>query len=356
MNGKFLRLFTALLFLSLVFAAAASSARAAEREMIEVTDQLSRKVSVPADVKRIVALHHHTLDILIELGQSGKLVGVVDRWKGLIGDYIEDICPKLATLPTPGGLTEINVEAVAALEPDVVFFAHQLPEEYIKKLEALGIPAIGISLYTADREQASTLSPKLVNPDGAYTDGMEYALRLIGKITGADERAGQLWDFIVKNRAVAEERLKNIKSEGKVRVYMTNPDMYTYGTGRYVGVALNRAGARNVAEELGGYVQVSVEQITAWNPEAIFVQSRYGKLLDEIKSDPAWKEIDAVKNGRLILTPEYVKPWGHPCPESMAIGELWLAKTFYPEIFKDVDVDAIVKEFYRTFYGVEYSG
>jgi iron complex transport system substrate-binding protein len=323
--------------------------------MVEVTDQLSRKVLVPADVKRIVALHHHTLDILLELGQGDKLVGVVDKWKGLIGDYIEGIYPRLAELPTPGGLTEINIEAVAALNPDVVFFAHQLPEEFVKKLEDLGIPAIGISLYTADREQASTLSPKLIDPDNAYTDGMEKALRLIGKITGSDERAGRLWQLIVKNRAIATDRLKNIKPEDRVRVYMTNPNMYTYGTGRYVGVALNRAGAHNVAEGLGGYVQVSLEQIADWNPEVVFVQSRYGNLLDEIKNDPAWKDIDAVKNGKLILTPDYVKPWGHPCPESMAIGEIWLAKTFYPELFKDVDVEALVRDFYQEFYGVPYA-
>jgi iron complex transport system substrate-binding protein len=310
---------------------------------------------VPADVKRIVALHHHTLDILLELGQGDKLVGVVDRWKGLIGDYIEGVYPRLAELPTPGGLTEINVEAVAALNPDVVFFAHQLPEEFIKKLEAMGIPAIGISLYTADREQASTLSPKLIDPDNAYTDGMEKALRLIGRVTGADKKADELWRLIVKNRAIATDRLKSVKPEDRVRVYMTNPNMYTYGTGRYVGVALNRAGAHNVAEELGGYVQVSVEQIANWDPEVIFVQSRYGNLLDEIRNDPSWKDIDAVKSGKLILTPEYVKPWGHPCPESMALGEIWLAKTFYPDIFKDVDVDAMVRDFYQNFYGVPYT-
>ena len=51
-----------------------------------------------------------------------------------------------------------------------------------------------------------------------------------------------------------------------------------------------------------------------------------------------------------------MKPWGHPCPESMALGELWMAKKLYPERFKDIDMNKAVQEFYTTFYGVPYKG
>lgn len=39
-------------------------------ETVPVVDQLGRMVKVPARVERIVCLHHHTLDILLELGQG----------------------------------------------------------------------------------------------------------------------------------------------------------------------------------------------------------------------------------------------------------------------------------------------
>lgn len=48
-------------------------------ETVPVVDQLGRMVKVPARVERIVCLHHHTLDILLELGQGDKLVGVVEN-------------------------------------------------------------------------------------------------------------------------------------------------------------------------------------------------------------------------------------------------------------------------------------
>ena len=158
------------------------------KETITVVDQLGRTVTIPKNVERIVCLHHHTLDIILELQQGDKLVGIVDKWESLIGSYILKVYPNLENLPTPGGLNEINVEAIAELKPDVVFFAHQLPEEYIKKLDELGIPAVGISLYVADREQASTINPELVNPDLAYTEGMKEGLQLIGKILGSESK------------------------------------------------------------------------------------------------------------------------------------------------------------------------
>lgn len=159
-----------------------------------------------------------------------------------------------------------------------------------------------------------------------------------------------------ESQALLKERLSDLADEEKVQAYMDNPNMMTYGTGKYVGVAMNRAGLHNVAEMIKGYAEVTLEQVCEWNPEVIFVQDRYIDDLDIIKSDPGWAEVDAVKNNKLYVAPEYTKLWGHPCPESYILGELWLAKTFYPDRFEDVDLDAMVEDFYQTFYGISYSG
>ena len=324
------------------------------KETYTVTDQLGREVEVPKKVEKVVCLQHHTLDIMLEMGAGDKLVGVVENWESLLGSYIKEVYPKLESLPTPGGLESINIESVLALKPDVVFFAHQLPESYIKKLEEAGIPAIGISLYKADKEQASTINPNLVNPDEAYTVGVKEAISLIGKVIGKEDKATSLISTIEKNRELVKTNIESIPKDKKVKVYIANPDMYTYGTGKYVGCAIEKAGGYNVAQSLKGYKQAKIEEIIKWNPEVIFVQSRSKSVLDEIKNDPAWKDISAVKNNKLIVAPDYVKPWGHPCPESMALGEIWLAKTLYPENFKNVDLDKLVQEFYKNFYGIDY--
>jgi iron complex transport system substrate-binding protein len=135
---------------------------------------------------------------------------------------------------------------------------------------------------------------------------------------------------------------------------MANPDLTTYGRGKYTGLMMERAGARNVASSIAGFKQVTMEDVLTWDPAVIFVQERYPAVVDEIKKAVSWQTIDAVKNGRIYLMPEYAKAWGYPMPEAMALGELWMAKELYPERFKDIDmqkeVDAYYKEFYRTDY------
>ena len=79
-------------------------------------------------------------------------------------------------------------------------------------------------------------------------------------------------------------------------------------------------------------------------------------MIKEIYDSPAWAPVSAVKNKRIYLCPEYVKPWGHPLPESMALGELWMAQKLYPEKFKGVDLPKMVDEYYRKFYGIPYDG
>jgi iron complex transport system substrate-binding protein len=326
----------------------------AKTEVITITDQLGRKVRVSTPVKRIVVLQHHSLDILTELGMQDKVVGVMSDWEGLLGDYMKEVFPGIGKLPTPGTLKDANVEEIAKLNPDLVIVSNQMPEGTIKKLDKLGIPTIVVTLYEADKEQASTINPKLVDADEAYTEGLKWAIDTLGELTGSSERADKLWKMAMDNRKLVETTLKKVPEDKRIKVYIANEQNYTYGTGKYVGIQMERAGAKNVAETLNGYVQVNVEQVAKWNPEVIFVQERYKEVLEQIKNSPQWAGIDAVKNGRLYIAPDYTKPWGNPTPESIALGEVWLAKTLYPDQFKDVNLDNLIQKFYKEFYGIDY--
>ena len=327
----------------------------AEKQNIIVTDQYGREITIEGPVERILCMQHHTLDIILELQAQDLVVGTMNSWENLLGSYIRDIFPEIDDLPKPGEMKEYNIEEVMALEPDVIFASNQIPEDTLTQLEKFGIPVIVITLYKADREQASTIAPELINPDEAYTEGLKQTIEIIAEVTGKEERGQELWDYVVTNRQIVADHLETVPEDKRILVYMANEDMYTYGTGKYVGVAMEKAGAKNVAETIKGYQQVTIEQIIEWNPEVIFVQSRYAEVLDEIQEDERWASIDAVKKGNLFIAPDYTKPWGNPAPESIALGELWLAKTLYPDTFEDVDLDEMVSYFYSHFYGIEYT-
>ncbi len=99
--------------------------------------------------------------------------------------------------------------------------------------------------------------------------------------------------------------------EQRVRVYIANPDLATYGSGKYTGLMMLHAGAKNVAAEtIKGFKQVSIEQVIHWNPAVIFVQERYTQVIEQIKKDPSWQIIDAVKNQTYLLNAGICKSVG----------------------------------------------
>lgn len=89
-------------------------------------------------------------------------------------------------------------------------------------------------------------------------------------------------------------------------------------------------------------------------PAGDFCPDRYPQVVTQIQNDPNWQGIDAVKNHRVWLMPEYAKARGYPMPEALAIGELWMAKKLYPDAYKDVDVDAQAHDYYQRFYRVNW--
>jgi len=320
-----------------------------------ITDQLNRTVTLPHEVNRIVVLQHQTLDILVELGATDKVVGVLAKWQSLIPG-LDKYAPQIAGLPMPGDLSTVNVEEVLRLKPDVVFVTNYAPPAMIDQLSHAGLPVVAISLSKGEGVEAPKLNPTFADDDYAYSEGLKIGVRLIGDIVGKRERADKLIDYIFQQRKLVEDRVASIPDRERVRLYMANPDMNTYGSGKYTGVIMKRSGGINVAAGVRGFTKVSMEDVLAWNPQLIFVQDRYAPVANEIRSGAAWQPIDAVKSGKIYITPEYVKPWGYPLPEALALGELWMAKKLYPDRFADINMQEKVDAYYKQSYGKPYTG
>jgi len=318
-------------------------------------DQLGRDVVIADRVDRVVVLQHQTLDILVQLDAAAKIVGVLDQWQSLIPN-LDRYAPGLKTLPLVGSLTSANIEEILKLKPDVVFVTNYIPRTVIRQLTQAGLPVVAISLAKGDENGNNQMNRTFADDDKAYSAGLREGITLIGEIVGKEGQAKTLVDYAFEKRMQVEKRVADITDDQRVRLYMANPDLHTYGSGKYVGVMMKRSGGYNVASAVRGATKVSMEQVVAWNPQVIFVQDRYSPVLNEIISRPQWQSVDAVKNKRVYLTPEYVKPWGFPLPEALALGELWMAKKLYPKRFADIDMNSEVQAYYSKFYRHSYDG
>lgn len=341
------KLLTGLVVFSLAFACQA------EREF---TDQLGRKVIIDDTVERVAVLQHQTLNLLVQLDATDKIVGVMGNWREQLGKNYERLAPKLTELPNIGDLKTVNLESLVQLKPQVVFVTNYAPQEMIDKITNVGIPVVAISLQKDNSSSVkNNLNPELEDEDQAYNEGLKEGITLIGDIVNKSDNAHSLIKETFDSRELVAQRLKDIPDDKRIRAYMANPELTTYGSGKYTGLMMKHAGAMNVAAAtIKGYKQVSLEQVISWDPEVIFIQDRYPSVVDEINNDPRWQVISAVKNKRVYLMPEYAKAWGYPMPEAMAIGELWMAKKLYPQKFADIDVDVAVNNWYQKFYRVKF--
>ncbi|MCU6663499.1 ABC transporter substrate-binding protein [Silvania hatchlandensis] len=323
----------------------------------QITDQIGRQVTIPDDVNRVVVLQHQTLNLLVQMNASDKIVGILANWKQQLGEGYARLAPELNQKATLGDLTHVDAEKLVALHPQVVFVTNYAPQEMIDSISSLGIPVVAISLRHDPAGENAKMNPTLADEEQAYDQGLREGITLIGDIINKPKEAKALNDATFAGRKMVRDRLKDIPAENRIRAYMANPELTTYGSGKYTGLMMAHAGALNVAAAtVKGFKTVSMEQVIAWNPQVIFVQDRYPSVVDEIKHSPQWQVIDALKNQRVYLMPDYAKAWGYPMPEAMGIGELWMAKKLYPAKFQDVDMQKVANDWYQRFYRTNYQG
>ncbi|MBA8869666.1 MULTISPECIES: ABC transporter substrate-binding protein [Pantoea] len=323
----------------------------------QITDQTGRQVTIPDRVVRIVVLQHQTLNLLVQMNATDKIVGVMANWKQQLGDSYARLVPELNQKATLGDLTHVDPEKLVALHPQVVFVTNYAPQEMIDSITALGIPVVAISLRHDEPGKKAKMNPSIRDEEMAYDKGLREGITLIGEIINKPAEAKALITATDEGRKIVSDRLKDVPAEKRIRAYMANPELTTYGSGKYTGLMMLHAGAVNVAAAtVKGFKTVSMEQVIAWDPQVIFVQDRYPSVVNEINSSPQWQAIDAVKNHRVWLMPDYAKAWGYPMPEAMGIGELWMAKKLYPQKFQDVDMNKLANKWYQRFYRTAYQG
>ena len=85
-----------------------------------VTDQLGRQVTLPDHITRVVVLQHQTLNLLVQLHAAEDIVGVLSSWQKQLGPQFARFMPEIGQLATPGDLTQVNIESLLALRPQVV--------------------------------------------------------------------------------------------------------------------------------------------------------------------------------------------------------------------------------------------
>jgi iron complex transport system substrate-binding protein len=306
-----------------------------------ITDMAGRQVAIPVKVNTVYCAVP-TAEAMVYTLAPEKMAAWVNAPSEDAKKYLGD---RAKALPVMGGWMgekcTANLEEITRLAPDLIVFMSPVDDSAKQNAESI---------------TAQTKRPVVVMDSKLPETARMY--RLMGDILGVQERAEKLAGYYEKKINAVNEMVAKIPEDKRVRVY------YAEGTG---GLATDPSGSThtelldlvrgvnvaNVQAKSGqGMSSVSMEQVLSWNPEVILVSSSTGgdKNYQTILTDPSWSQVNAVKNGKVYMTPLNPFGWFDRPPNIMRIiGMQWLGNVLYPEYVK-LDLNQEVKEFFALYY------
>lgn len=282
---------------------------------ITVTDDLGRNVTLNTyPPERIVSLAPSCTEILFALGLGDKVVGV-DKYSDYPPEVQERV--KADNLTIVGSFSDISIETVVGLQPDLVLATGGIQRTVAESLEGHGLPAV-------------VLYPEKF--DSVLAD-----ISLAGKVTGKIEEAESL---VADINEKVQEIIDKTQGAPKPRVYVEyffNGGYWSFGSESFINELISMAGGINVFSGFAGnIISTSTEEVVAANPEIIIISkgimaTSCGLTPETIQGRQIWSEISAVQNDKIYEIEESIISRGGP---RLIDGLEGLAKIIHPELFE----------------------
>ena len=323
-----------------------------EQETHVIVDNLDREVEVPYEINRIAICSLWPLASVLSIffDSADKLVGIPPECmaaaeNGLLGELYPEI------LNAETGYTkanDVNMEELAKLAPDVVFYNANTPDLGDQFAE-LGIPAVAMSVNKWNYNAIETLN---------------NWIKLLSMIFPSNDKAKAVSDYSEKIYNMVQERVADIPDNERAQalfIYQySDTNLLASGAKFFGQYWADSIGVVNVGEELDGEnsVAVNMEQIYAWNPDLVFITNFTPATPDDLYSNSIgsydWSGIEAIKNHNVHKMPMGMYRSFTPGIDT-PVTLLWLAKTAYPRMFEDIDITAETKSYYKDVFGIELS-
>lgn len=243
------------------------------------------ELTIESEPNRIVSMSATATEMLFAIGAGDKVVAVDN-----FSNY-----PAETTSLEKVDAYQPNVEAISALEPDLVIISYD-PGNLVEQLNALSIPVF--AAYAVS------------NLDGAY-EQLEQLGALTGRLAEAVQLAGTMQAEI--------EALSTAVSKVEPPLtyfYELDPTLYTITSNTFIGGVMSSLGLVSVADgvEAGNdYPQLSAEVLVEKNPSIIFLADTKccAQSLQTVSERDGWADLAAVRAGNVVeLDDDIASRWG----------------------------------------------
>ncbi|HJV31192.1 MAG TPA: iron-siderophore ABC transporter substrate-binding protein [Bacillales bacterium] len=232
--------------------------------------------------KKVVILTNEGTEALLAMGITP--VGAVQSWTG--NPWYDHIKDKMKDVKVVGTESEVNVEAIAALKPDLIIGNKMRQEKIYDQLKAIA-PTVFAETLRGDWKENFKLYAKAVNK---VDKGNEVLAQYDSRI--ADLKA-KLGDQLTKKVSMVRFMA------GDVRIY--HKDTFS-------GVILDQLGfARPESQNVNDFAErnVTKERVPAMDGDILFYftyetgDGKASELEKEWLNDPLFKNLQVVKNGEV---------------------------------------------------------
>lgn len=263
-----------------LIATAATLALSGAAEAREVTD-VTGTVEVPDDPQRVVVLTNEGTEAVLALGVTP--VGAANSWNGdPWWDHIEE---EMGDAQPVGTESSVNLEMVAALEPDLILANAQRHEEIHPQFSAIA-PTVMSKELRGDWKVNFRLYAEAL---GREQEGSEAIAEYDQRVADLSSRLGNSLD----------EKVSVIRFlPGQIRIYQLDS---------FSGVLLQDLGFdRPENQDVNDFaIRTGKESIPDMDGDRIFWftwdtgDGKGDALAEEVLADPLWQSLSAVEEGRV---------------------------------------------------------
>lgn len=253
------------LLLPLLLLVLACASSAAPAQTIVIRDDRGSEFRFDRPPQRIVTMLPSLTETAWVLGAGKRLVGV---------DRFSDWPPEVASLPRLGGLEDAQIEAIAALKPELVLASAS--SRAMDRLQALGL---SVARFRSE----------------SHAD-VRRTLDVVARLLGTPEEGAHAWARIERELADAAARVPPAW-HGRRVYFEIYGGPHAAGTSSFIGQTLARLGLTNIAPaELGPFPKLNPEFVVRARPDVIMGAERPQAALPQ---RPGWGSLDAVRQRRL---------------------------------------------------------
>jgi len=241
------------------------------RAELLVRDGVGRTVKIPSPASRIVSMAPSVTETLFALGGGDRIVGVTD------------FCDQPAAAlhkARIGGMVNPSWEAIVSLDPDLLIATTSGNDSsVIARADSLHLP-----VYFLD------------TPD---VDSMIGSLIPLGRILDSPDRARALRGELVRRLDHLKARVGQ-RPRTKVLFLVWNDPIVVPGHGTFLDDALRRCGCDSITSDAPTeWPTYDLETLMVRNPRWILAASQNAAFLQSLREKPGWREMEAVRYGRV---------------------------------------------------------